>query len=61
LLYIVPKDSIQFHQERGDFSRWIADILNDPRLSESILGLTERHDLVQVIKERRELLWSHLK
>jgi alpha-amylase len=61
LLYIVPKDSIHFHQERGDFSRWIADILNDPRLSESILGLTERHDLVQVIKERRELLWSHLK
>ncbi len=61
LLYIVPKDSIQFHQERGDFSRWIADILNDLRLSESIAGLAERHDLVQVIKERRELLWSHLK
>ncbi len=61
LLYIVPKDSIQFHQERGDFSRWITDILEDSRLAESIAGLTERHDLVNAIKERRELLWSHLK
>jgi len=61
LLYIVPKDSIQFHQERGDFSLWITDILEDPRLAESIAGLTERHDLAHVIKERRELLWSHVK
>jgi alpha-amylase len=61
LLYIVPKDSIQFHQERGDFSRWITDILEDSHLAESIAGLTERHDLVNAIKERRELLWSHLK
>ncbi|MFA4849066.1 MAG: alpha-amylase [Methanoregula sp.] len=61
LLYIVPKDSIQFHQERGDFSLWIKDILDDLHLAESIAGINERHDLIQLIKERRELLWSHLK
>ena len=61
LLYVVPKDSIQFHQERGDFSQWITDILEDPGLAASIVGLTERQDLVKVIQERRELLWSHLK
>jgi alpha-amylase len=61
LLSIIPKDSIRFHQERGDFFRWITDILEDPRLAEGIIGLNERHDLVKIIKERRELLWSHLK
>jgi alpha-amylase len=61
LLYIVPNDSIQFHQARGDFSRWITDILEDPHLAENIAGLSERHDLIKEINERRELLWSHLK
>jgi len=61
LIYIVPKDSIQFHQERGDFSRWITDILQDTQLAKSIDGVSERHDLATVLKERRELLWSHLK
>ena len=61
LLYVVPVDSIRFHQGRGDFSCWITDILDDPHLAESVAGLHERHDLVKVIKERRELLWSHLK
>ena len=35
-LYVVPKDSITFHQERGDFFQWINDVLEDPRLAESI-------------------------
>ena len=46
----------------GAISRnWITDVLDDPHLAESIEGLRERHDLTNVIKERRELLWSHLK
>jgi alpha-amylase len=61
LLCFVPRDSLNYHQERGDFARWITDVLDDPLLAESISGLTERHDLLSVIQERRELLWSHLK
>jgi alpha-amylase len=61
LLYFAPQDSLNYHQERGDFARWITDVLDDPGLAESISGLTGRHDLLRVIKERRELLWSHLK
>jgi hypothetical protein len=61
LLYFVPQDSLNYHRERGDFTRWITDMLGDPQLAESISRLTERHDLLRVIKERRELLWSHLK
>jgi alpha-amylase len=59
-LYIVPKDSITFHQQRDDFTRWVNDVLEDPRLAESLRGLSERHELTRVIKERREQLWSHL-
>ncbi len=61
ILYFVPQDSLNYHQDRGDFARWITDVLEDPQLAESISGLTVRHDLLSVIKERRELLWSHLK
>ena len=60
-LYFVPQDSLNYHQDRGDFARWITGVLEDPQLAESISGLTVRHDLLSVIKERRELLWSHLK
>jgi alpha-amylase len=61
ILYFVPQDSLSYHQNRGDFINWITDVLDDPQLAESISGLTERHELTRVIKERRELLWSHLK
>jgi len=61
LLYVVPKDSIEFHQSRGDFALWIIDVLEDPRLAENIQDLTERHDIINAVRERRELLWSHLK
>jgi len=61
LLYVVPNDSIQYHVERGDFKNWIADVLEDPHLAGSIGELKERHELTKVIRERRELLWSHLK
>ena len=30
LLYFVPQDSLNYHQERGDFARWITDVLDDP-------------------------------
>ena len=61
LLHIVPKDSIQYHVAREDFIHWITDVLEDPRLAESIGGITERHDLIKTIRERRELLWSHIR
>jgi alpha-amylase len=61
LLYLVPKDSIQYHVERGDFGNWIRKVLDDPKLADGIQGLAERHELTKIIRERRELLWSHLK
>ena len=61
LLSFVPHDSITYHQERGDFVRWISGVLEDPRLAESISGCTKRHELAGIIKKRSEKLWSHLK
>ncbi|MGA2919209.1 glycoside hydrolase family 57 protein [Methanoregula sp.] len=60
-LYVVPMDSIAYHQEREDFYHWINDVLEDQKLAESIRGIGERHELIAAVKERRELLWSHLK
>jgi alpha-amylase len=61
LLFIVPNDSIRYHIERGDFVNWINDVLEDSFLAETIAGLKERHELTKAVKERRELLWSHLR
>jgi alpha-amylase len=61
LLYIVPGESIRYHQERGDFVNWITGVLGEPKLAERISGFSERHELITVVKERREQLWSNLK
>lgn len=61
LLHVVPKDSIQYHVGRGDFVSWITSVLEDQKLAESIGELTERHDLIKAVGERRELLWSHIR
>jgi len=61
LLCIVPEESIRYHQGRGDFVNWITDALEEPRLAERISGLFERHEIVKIIKQRREQLWSNLK
>ena len=61
LLYIVPKDSIKYHQDRGDFGKWIGEVLGDPILAEKVNNVTERHELTDIVQERRELLWSYLK
>lgn len=61
LLHVVPTDSILYHVGREDFIHWITDVLEDPKLAETITGLTGRHELVKAIHERKELLWSHIK
>jgi hypothetical protein len=40
---------------------WINDVLEDSFLAETIAGLKERHELTKAVKERRDLLWSHLR
>ncbi len=60
LLRVVPGDSIAYHQERGDIAQWIEQTLDDKELAKSVRTSVDRQELLTVINERRELLWSHL-
>ena len=51
----VPIASIEFHQQRGDFAKWIRDVLMDHPLADAIEGLKEhgeelRRKIVETIK-----------
>jgi len=51
----VPLTSIEFHQQRGDFAKWIRDVLMDQPLADAIEGLKEhgeelRRKIVETIK-----------
>jgi len=61
LVTIVPGDSFQYHLERGDFTCWIQEILGDTELAESIRNCMERQELTDLVCERRQQLWNHLK
>lgn len=61
LLSFIPGDSLAYHTGRGDFQKWITEVLDDPCLAKNIEGITERHELQDIIKERRELLWTHIR
>lgn len=37
----VPTLSLEFHQKRGDFARWIRDVFKDIQLAEAITSVTE--------------------
>ena len=58
--------SLEFHLYRGDFDKWIAEILEDKELAEEILNLWDitptrdvlRKRLVTIVSKRREKLLS---
>ncbi len=60
LLRVVPSDSIAYHQERGDIVKWIEHTLDDKKLADSVKTGADRQELLSLINERREVLWSHL-
>jgi len=58
--------SLEFHLYRGDFDKWIAEILEDKELAEEVLNLWDitptrdvlRKRLVTIVSKRREKLLS---
>ncbi|MDH7593424.1 MAG: alpha-amylase [Methanomicrobiales archaeon] len=61
LLEVVPVDSITHHCERGDFERWLSEVVEDPVLAGRVKGCRERHVLVEQVNKRRAALWRRLK
>ncbi|MDO8874303.1 MAG: hypothetical protein Q7V05_16490 [Methanoregula sp.] len=53
-------NSIAYPRKRGDIAHWIEQTLDDEKLAESVRGCTDWQELLKVINERSELLWSHL-
>ncbi len=60
LLSIVPEESVRYHQERGDIARWIGETLGDEGLAEIVKDCGDQRKLIEIVKTRRELLWSHV-
>jgi len=61
LLRVVPADSIAFHADRGDFSAWFRNTLDDENLAAGVAAIRDRQALLEMVNERREELWSHLR
>jgi len=61
LLEFVPEEVFRFHQDRGDFSRWITEVLGDTMLARSITQCTQPGEAAHIVKERLRKLCSRLK
>lgn len=61
LLEFVSDEVFRFHQERGDFSRWITEVLGDTTLAKSITQCTQPNEAAYMVKERVRELCNRLK
>jgi alpha-amylase len=61
LLNFVPGDSVAYHMRRGDFARWIGEVLEDRHLADEIKECNSRIELVEAVDRKRRDLWSRLK
>jgi hypothetical protein len=48
----VNAKSLEFHFYRGDFEKWIAEVLEDGELAEDILGLKKRKPVGDTLRSR---------
>jgi alpha-amylase len=60
LLPVVPADTVRFHQERGDFSTWAEQVLEDKKLAAILRETPDPAALITAVREHKEQLWSHL-
>jgi len=61
LLEFVPDEVFRFHQERGDFSRWITGVLGDTTLARSIAQCKGPGEAAHLVTERCRKLCHRLK
>ncbi len=61
MLEFTPDDVIRYHMERGDFYRWIDQVIGDSKLAKDIQDIEDRALLKAIIQERIDDLWKRLR
>ncbi len=61
LLEYASEEVIAYHRERGDFVRWIRDVIGDTRLGAIARDCTSRDELRTAIQERIRESWDRLR
>ncbi len=61
MLEFAPDDVIQYHVERGDFSRWIDQVIGDTKLAKDIRDIEDLTRLNAAVIERIDSLWKRLR
>ncbi len=61
MLNYVPKDSVEYHMERQDFSRWVEDVFDDKALADTFASCKSPLELSEAATRKRNELWRRLK
>ncbi|MDI6866922.1 alpha-amylase [Methanoculleus sp.] len=61
ILEFAPDDVVNYHLERGDFTRWIELVIGDTTLAKNISGITDRNELRSTIQKRIDSLWKRIR
>ena len=60
LVRVVPAESIEYHQSRGDIARWLRDVLGAAEAARRVEGVGSPEGIARQLTETREDLWSRL-
>lgn len=60
LVRVVPAESIEYHQSRGDIARWLRDVLGAADAARRVEGVGSPEGIARQLTETREDLWSRL-
>jgi alpha-amylase len=61
MLEFASDDVIAYHRERGDFSRWITEVIGDSVLGRTIEECENRDELRAALETRIRALWNRLR
>lgn len=61
MLEFAPDDVVNYHMERGDFDRWVSQVIGDTKLAKEIRGINAASDLQTAVQKRVEKLWNRLR
>jgi len=61
MLEFTPDDVVRYHVERGDFYRWVDQVIGDAKLAKEIQDIEDRARLGSAVQERIDTLWKRLR